>query len=243
MAVADQEEMGPINEFGDVSGSLFRSILLWAITLFALVETALIVAVIRFRRSRTGSGGDIAKGHRGLEFAWTLAPALILLAIGVPAVYTLFQNTNSQADSNLRIEVIGHPWGWEFHYPQTGVTTTEKLHLPVGRPAHLTLTAEESVHSFRIPGLGGKWDLIPGRTNHIWVKPEVTEVISLPCPQACAGTHEQMEIVVESEAEFQRWLTSRMARQIDSAAALRNRAGTGDPRAPIPAGLSSGISI
>ena len=94
--------MGPINEFGDSSGSLFRSVLFWAIILFAVVESALIFAVFRFRRSRTGSGDGVTKGHRGLEFAWTLAPALILVAIGVPAVYTIFQDNGSQAGGNLR---------------------------------------------------------------------------------------------------------------------------------------------
>lgn len=183
--------------------------LAWAILLFLLVETALIYAVFRFRRTRTGSKKGKSSSNRGIEFAWTLAPALIVLGIGVPAVFLLFEGTTYRPDPTLEVQVTGHPGGWNVHYPATGVSSRRQLHLPVGRPAHVTLTAEESAHSYRVPELGGKWDLIPGRTNHIWITPARTAVIPLPCPEACAGSHEPLAIVVESEQDFRRWLSSR----------------------------------
>jgi cytochrome c oxidase subunit 2 len=116
-----------------------------------------------------------------------------------------------------------------FHYPEAGVTSTGELHLPLGRPAHLILTARESVHSFRVPELGGKWDLIPGRTNHVWVTPRETGAIFLPCPRTCAGKHPQMAIVVESAAEFADWISAGASTPHDSAGSTRSRARTRDP--------------
>ena len=112
--------------------------------------------------------------HDARDQAGPLVPAVILAFIAVPTIRTIFETQAKAIPSALQVEVIGHQWWWEFRYPQYGVTTANELYLPVGRTANFALTTKDVLHSFWIPQLNGKRDLISNHTNYIWFTPDST---------------------------------------------------------------------
>jgi cytochrome c oxidase subunit 2 len=132
---------------------------------------------------------------------------VILAIIAVPTVKTIFDTQRPAPANALTVEVIGHQWWWEFRYPQYGVTTANELYLPVGRTANFVLKTQDVLHSFWIPQLGGKRDLITNRTNHLWFTPESTAVWNGVCVEYCGTSHANMRFktFVVSAEQFDAW--------------------------------------
>jgi cytochrome c oxidase subunit 2 len=185
--------------------------LFWEIAIVLFIEAVLLISVFRYRRARKPAPTKGTRRHSALEFAWGIAPALILLSIGLPAVYTLFGARDGGPVESLEVEVIGRLQSWEYRYPELGVVTADRLHLPVGRRAHLELSTRNLIPSFRVEGVDGEQDLIPGRTSHLWLTPDRTGVISASYghPGSLPPTEKQMEILVVTEAEFRSWVARR----------------------------------
>lgn len=202
-----QTTLHPTSDFGTAIDVLFRSILIWEIGIFLVVEAALLIALFRFRRSRPEGHPPQLHGHTGIEVAWTLAPALILVFIGVPTVYTIFRSQAPAPASSLKIEVTGHQWWWEFRYPELGVITANEIRLPRGRPVHLEMTSADVIHSFWLPRLGGKRDVIPGRKTHLWFTPDSAGTFPGQCAEFCGTSHANMRLrgVVLEAADFDAW--------------------------------------
>jgi cytochrome c oxidase subunit 2 len=145
-----------------------------------------------------------------LEILWTAIPAVILIFIAIPTVRTIFATQAKAAPDALQVEVIGHQWWWEFRYPEYGITTANELYLPKGRTVNFALTTVDVLHSFWIPQLGGKRDLITNRTNYLWFTPnDDLETLALNgfCAEYCGSSHANMKFrayTVEPE-EFERW--------------------------------------
>ncbi len=205
-----QTTLHPTTDFGTSINTLFRSILAWEIGIFVVVEGLLIFTVLRFRRPKAGREPRQVHGSTVLEAAWTLVPALILVFIGVPTVYTIFRTQGQPPASSLEVQVIAHQWWWEFRYPELGVTTAYELHLPVGRPVHLQLNSADVIHSFWVPRLGGKRDVVPTRTNHLWFTPDSTGAFPGQCAEFCGDSHANMRLlaVVEPPAAFAAWVAA-----------------------------------
>lgn len=207
-----QTTLYPLSDFGQSLDEVFRQILWWEIGIFVVVEGALIYAVLKFRRTKPIGEPRQLHGHTGIEVAWTLAPALILIFIGVPTVYTIFRTQAPPPANALRIDVIGHQWWWEFRYPELGIVTANELHLPQGRPVHLAITSTDVLHAFWIPRLGGKRDAIPNRVNHIWFTADSTGYMPGQCAEFCGVSHANMRTwaQVDSPAEFDAWVASQL---------------------------------
>jgi cytochrome c oxidase subunit II len=205
-----QTTLQPTSDFGDQIDWLFRSILWWEIGIFILVEGALLFAVLRFRRSKSESTPPQHHGHTGIEVAWTLAPALILVFIGVPTVATIFRTQAAPPAGSLNVQVIGHQWWWEFRYPELGIITANEVHVPQGRPVHFEMSSADVIHSFWIPRLGGKRDVFPNRTTHLWMTPDSTGMMPGQCVEFCGTSHANMRLlaVVDSPADFEAWTRS-----------------------------------
>lgn len=125
-------------------------------------------------------------------------------------------------DGALKVHVIGHQWWWEVRYEGddgTSIATANELHIPVGRSVHLSLSARDVIHSFWVPSLAGKVDMIPGRTNHLILRADEPGVFRGQCAEYCGAQHAFMAIyvVTEPEESFRRWL----AQQARPAAATR----------------------
>ena len=159
-----QSALNPTSDFADRLDVLFRQIFWWAVGVFVVVEGILFYTIFRFRERPGDKRPKPVHGHTLLELGWTLAPALILVAIAIPTIRTIFIVDNPPPEeADVTIEVIGRQWWWEFRYPDLGIVTANEAHVPVGQTVHLRLRSADVVHSFWVPKLGGKRDLVPGR--------------------------------------------------------------------------------
>jgi cytochrome c oxidase subunit 2 len=209
----------PRTEFGRAIDDLWDTLLFWGTIVFVLVEAFLIYTIIRYRARPGQAAPKHVHGNTTLEIAWTLAPAVILAIIAVPTVKTIFSSQRPAPADALTVEVIGHQWWWEFRYPQYGVVTANELYLPVGRTANFVLTSVDVLHSFWIPQLGGKRDLITNRTNYLWFTPESTYVWNGVCVEYCGTSHANMRFktFVVPPAQFEAWANHQKSGPVFSA--------------------------
>ena len=199
---------------GDVAKrqlNLFMWIFWAAVIVFIIVEGALIYIVFRYRR-RPGDGlPKQTHGNTKIEIAWTLAPAIVLAVVAVPTVTTLIDLSGAPPDNALHVRAIGHQWWFEFEYPEQGVTTANELHVPVGRPVRVTLESKDVIHSFWIPKVVGKVDMVPNHVNRLptFIIPEDSPGMYLgQCAELCGTAHALMKfrVIAETPEEFENWV-------------------------------------
>jgi cytochrome c oxidase subunit 2 len=192
------------------------AIITWAsVAIAAVVFSALALILLR-ARGRAAERGlpPQVRGHTGLELAWTIAPAVVLLIIAIPTIQVIFRTQSAATPGNaLEVTVRGWQWWWEFRYPALGVVTANELHLPVGRPVVFSLEGPDVIHSFWVPHLGGKRDVVPGRRNRLTLTPESTGEYWGQCAEFCGVSHANMglRVVVEDPAAFDRWVAAQRA--------------------------------
>jgi cytochrome c oxidase subunit 2 len=176
--------------------------------IFLLVEVALVVFVVRYRRGDRPRGEEAPQihGHGRLELIWTVIPVLILAGIAsfvfwkLPAIQDV--PSASAAPDRLEVHVIGHQFYWEFRYPN-GEVTYDDLIVPVDRVVHLTVDAPDAdvIHSWWIPSLGGKIDAIPGKTNTTWFRAKREGTFRGQCAEYCGLQHASMLATVRVVSE------------------------------------------
>ncbi len=212
-----QSALHPVSDFAHRLDDLFRTILWWAIGVFVVVQGVLVYTLIRFRSRPGDPRPRPIHGHTLLEIGWTLAPALILVVIAIPTIRTIFVVDSPPEGEALTIEVVGRQWWWEFRYPESGVVTANEAHIPVGRTVAFRLRTADVLHSFWVPRLGGKRDLVPGRENLLWFRADSVGTYPGQCAEYCGTSHALMglRIIVDSPAEFEAW-TDRMAAAAES---------------------------
>ena len=208
-----QSTFAPRSDFGTDLFGLYKDVFWWALGVFVLVEGLLLVAIARFRARPGAAEPKPVHGHTVLEISWTLAPALILVFIAVPTMRTIFSTAGHAPEGALRVEVIGHQWWWEYRYPTLNISAYNELHIPVGTPVQLDMTSADVIHSFWVPRLGGKRDLIQGRTNRIAFRADSTGEYSGQCAEFCGVSHANMRlrVFVQSDSVFQRWVDQQRA--------------------------------
>ncbi len=179
-----------------------------------VVFAALLAAIIRFRdRGQPGLPRQI-RGHSLLEIGWTIAPALVLLMIVIPTIQIIFRTQSGARPADaLEVTVRGRQWWWEFEYPGLKIATANELHLPVGRTAVLDLEGPDVIHSFWVPQLGGKRDVVPGRPNRLTFTPDTPGEYPGQCAEFCGISHANMRMVavVHTEETWQAWVTAQQA--------------------------------
>src|SRR6185503_11790655 len=175
-------------------------VLLISAGIFLVVAGLLTVAIIRFRARPGDEGKEPPQiyGSNQLELAWTVIPILIVVVLVLVTARTIIdvQAAKLPADA-LKVRVVGHQWWWEIHYPDHGVVSANELHIPLSarnqrRPTALTLESADVVHSFWVPQLAGKTDLIPNRRNAMWVEPYATGTYLGNCAEYCGVQHAKM---------------------------------------------------
>jgi cytochrome c oxidase subunit II len=213
--------MSPTNIFAPVSTpaeSIFGlSIFVFSTVagIFVVVFALLVYALVRFR-SQNSSRTEPAQiyGSTQVELAWTVIPVLIVVALFLAATRVILAVQNAPHPRNaLEVTVIGHQYWWEYRYPGLNIVTANELHVPISDPAHptptfLTLLSADTDHSFWVPRLGGKTDLIPNHPNHMWIDPHETGLFLGQCAQYCGTQHAKMllRVYVQSREEFDRWV-------------------------------------
>jgi cytochrome c oxidase subunit 2 len=180
-----------------------------AIAVYIIVATLVILAVVRGRRRERVEDADRREDHwiwwGGIAF-----PAVILAVLAVVTVTTT-RNLRTTERDELRVEVTGRRWFWDVRYPDSGVTTSNEIHVPTDRPLDLVLRTDDVVHSFWVPQLAGKVDMVPDHANHLRVKVLKAGVYRGFCAEYCGIQHARMDFIViaEPRADFERWLARR----------------------------------
>jgi cytochrome c oxidase subunit 2 len=197
-------------DFNAANDAVWDQLLLFGTIVFVVVELALIYVIVRFRQRADRPDPKPVHGNTLLEILWTAIPAVILVVIAIPTVRTIFATQAKAAPDALQIEVVGHQWWWEFRYPEYGITTANEIYLPKGRTVNFALTTVDVLHSFWVPQLGGKRDLITNKTNYLWFTPNTdiqTDAFNGFCAEYCGSSHANMKFRVYTvePAEFERW--------------------------------------
>jgi cytochrome c oxidase subunit 2 len=189
--------------------------------IFVLVSGLGVYAMIRFRRRASDDGQEPPQvyGSQQIELAWTIVPLLIVVVLFlVTARYIYGVERRAQPADALEVTIIGHQWWWEIRYPKLGIVTANELHVPISvaarpMPTYITLQSADVIHSFWIPQLAGKMDVIPNKTNRLWVEPLRAGTYVGQCAEYCGVQHAGMLLIVTAHTpeEFARWAAEQQA--------------------------------
>jgi cytochrome c oxidase subunit 2 len=170
-------------------------------------------------------------GNSTLEISWTIIPALILAVMGVFTVATVFDlSAKPKGADVINIKVTGKQWWWEYDYTDENFATANEMHIPVDTPVYLTMTGADVIHSFWIPNLAGKKDVVPGRTSYLTISGDTVGEYSGQCAEYCGLSHANMrlKVFVDSRADYDKWVASQQAKASSELTAF-----VGDEKGPI----------
>ena len=206
----------------DIQG-LYRLIFWMGVVVFVLVQFLIVYTAMRFkhRRSQTGRPNQV-HGHRTLEITWTVIPAIVLLIIAVPTISTIYSTyaAGDDTDNAIVVEVYGKQWWWEFHYPGMGapdadgnptdLITANEIRLPVDQKVVFKMYSNNVIHSFWVPEMTGKMDVIPGHERRVSFTPEASGTYYGECAEFCGTAHAWMRFVlkVQPRADFDSWVSA-----------------------------------
>jgi cytochrome c oxidase subunit 2 len=225
-------KMSPMDPKGPVAAEQYQllSMTMWYALAIGIVVTLLLVGIVWFYRDRgdTKTNPEQIHGSTKLEIAWTLIPILILVSVAVPTVKTAFSTYQPKEADAMTVKVIGHQWWFEFQYADGTVITANEMHIPVGKPVKLDLTSDDVIHSFWVPKLAGKTDMIPNRINHMWLQASEVGDYFGQCAEFCATSHANMKfhVIAQSQADYDKWFADLKAgaKTPTDAAALAGKA-------------------
>jgi len=212
----------PTNIFAPASTpakSIFGlSLFVLAVTagIFLVVFSLLAYSVVKFRKRKVDDGREPPQvyGSNQLELAWTVIPILIVVALFMATARVIAGVQRTTRPHNaIEVIAIGHQFWWEYRYPALGVVTANELHVPLSddnhpTPTFIQLLSADTDHSFWVPRLAGKTDLIPNHPNSMWIDPHQTGLYLGQCAQYCGTQHAKMllRVYVQSSDEFSRWV-------------------------------------
>ena len=200
--------------------------------IFAVVAGLLVYALVRYRHR---AGDEVSEppqvyGSNQIELAWTVLPVLIVFVLILVTSRTIADIQNKKPPpGTVHATVVGHQWWWEIRYPDLGIVTANELHVPAStgdthQPAFLKLQSADVAHSFWVPQLAGKTDLIPNRENLMWIEPTKPGTYLGNCAEYCGTQHARMliRVIVHSPEDFERW-----AREQQQSASVTTNAAEG----------------
>ena len=193
--------------------------------IFLVVAGLLTYTLLRFRQQPGDEKHEPPQvyGSNQLEFAWTVIPIVTVFVLFLATARTIYdvQGAAPPADA-LNVTVVGHQWWWEIRYPGLGIITANELHVPVSesgkaRPTFLKLESADVVHSFWVPQLAGKTDVIPNRENHMWIEPTQPGTYVGNCAEYCGMQHAHMRlrVIVHPAGEFEKWAAAQREPPVD----------------------------
>ena len=203
---------GPVAE----SQLAIFNVLLWVmVVVFVLVEGILLYAIIRFRRRPGQPLPHQTHGNTTLEIVWTIIPTIMILGLGIWSVMTLVDLEEPSAEAGNALEIIatGHQWWFEFEYSDADgqgkkITTANELRVPIDRPVRVSLQSDDVIHSFWIPKLAGKVDMVPTRNNKLWFQGAEIGMFYGQCAEFCGISHALMKFRVHvlTDDDYSAWV-------------------------------------
>lgn len=217
-----QDFLHPAGYNAQKADDLWNIVFVVATVIFVIVEGLLVYAVVKFRH-RPGREASQFHGNPKVEVLLTVIPALILAGIAIPTIRTIFELSAKPSDA-MPVTVIAHQFWWEYQYPGQQVVTANELHIPTGRNVLVTVKGEptdlvtglpEVIHSFWVPRLAGKQDVVPGHTNTIILFTNTPGTYKGQCTEFCGLGHAYMRlrVIAESPTDFENWI---LAQQHDA---------------------------
>ena len=201
--------------------------------IFLVVSGLLVYCIVKFHHRRSDPDREPPQiyGSTQVELSWTVIPILIVVVLFLATARIIFvtERAVKPADA-LDVVVIGHQYWWEYRYPKLGIVTANELHIPVSDPHHptptyLTMSSADTNHSFWIPRLAGKMDVIPNKVNVMWMDPERPGLYLGQCAQYCGVQHAKMllRVYVDSPADFDKWVAQQKQTAAQNAIAAEGR--------------------
>ncbi|HEV7395762.1 MAG TPA: cytochrome c oxidase subunit II [Pyrinomonadaceae bacterium] len=211
------------------------SILVLAIcgVIFSVVAGLLVYTIIRYRHRRGDEASEPPQiyGSNQIETAWTVLPILIVFVLILVTSRTIADVQNRKPPTGaVHSTVVGHQWWWEIRYPELGIVTANELHVPASsdndrQPTFLKLQSADVAHSFWVPQLNGKTDLIPNRENNMWIAPTEPGTYLGNCAEYCGTQHARMllRVVVQTRSEFEQWVKGQQEPAIEDPSEAEGR--------------------
>ena len=224
----------PVTEIASQIYDLHMLIVYVCLAIFVVVFAVMFYSIYKHRKS-VGHQAVQFHEHHMLEVVWTIIPALILIAMAVPATKTIFAMKDTSA-ADMTVKVTGHQWKWEYDYLDKDVrfistmsTSLDQINgkaekgenyllevdspmvVPTGKKVRLLLTAQDVIHAWWVPEFGVKQDAIPGFIKEVWFKVDKEGTYRGQCAELCGKDHGFMPIVVEavSEDKYNEWIASK----------------------------------
>ena len=220
-----QDSLDPHGPYAEKIDVLFRPVAAVAIAVFLLVEGGIFYLLWRYRhhKGREQVPPQI-HGNTRMEIAWTIVPFLILTGVAVPTVATIFDLAARPTGNVLNVTVEGHQWWWGFKYTDPDMQlgdgkplgTANILVIPTGRPVYVSLESvgeligdKTVIHSFWVPELAGKQDVVPNQTNHLTLEADTPGTYYGQCLEFCGLSHANMKfrVIAMAPADFDAWVT------------------------------------
>jgi len=204
--------------------------------IFVVVAGLLVFVLIRFRHKPSDANAAQEPpqiyGSNQIELSWTVIPVLIVVMLFLATARVVYSTEHApKPPSALDVTVIGHQFWWEYRYPKLGIVTANELHVPVSDPQHptptyLTMSSADTDHSYWVPKLAGKMDLIPNKVNVMWLDPETAGLYLGQCAQYCGTQHAKMLIRVYADTpeEFAAWVAHQQQPAEQDASAAEGKA-------------------
>jgi cytochrome c oxidase subunit 2 len=203
--------------------------------IFLVVGGLLLYALLRYRHrpNDVNAAQEPAQiyGSNQIELSWTVIPILIVVMLFLATARVILATEDAPKPvSALDVTVIGHQFWWEYRYPKLGIVTANELHIPVSDPKHptptyLTMSSADTDHSFWVPRLAGKTDLIPNQVNTMWIDPNDPGLYLGQCAQYCGVQHAKMliRIYADSPADFAAWVAHQQELAVENPSAAEGR--------------------
>ena len=200
--------------------SLFTVFMIVCTIMYVLVVGALLLAILRRRKDEGELTVEAGKHEADTPFVrsalvgWIGLIGIGLVGLTIASFFTDRSNASVAANPQLTINVTANQWWWDVKYTTHEASnefrTANEIHLPVGVPAEITLESNDVIHSFWVPNLAGKQDLIPGRVTDIQILPQKTGTFRGQCAEFCGVEHANMalNVIVESKSDFERWVAA-----------------------------------
>jgi cytochrome c oxidase subunit 2 len=198
-----------------------------------IVGGLLAYSIVRFRSRRGDDDREPPQvyGSNPIEFAWTVVPLLIVFVLILTTARTIYTvQAAIPPPGAIKVRVIGHQWWWEVRYPDLNIVTANEIHVPVSdranpTPTFFDLESADVAHSFWVPQLAGKTDLIPNKKNTMWIAPHEPGTYLGQCAEFCGMEHALMllRVVVQPRAQWEQWVASQRTPGADPPGAAHGR--------------------
>ena len=219
---APQTTIDPQSDFADSVQSVYLIVTVLAAIVFVIVMALVLVISIAFRE-RPGREARQFDGNTRLEILWTIIPVVIVIMIAIPTYIAIAETTKPPPPDALVIEVTGHQWWFEFEYAGLDLVVANEIHIPAGVPVSFNLRSADVIHSFWVPQLAGKVDMVPGHENNLWFTAHASAVRDEPylgqCAEFCGLSHANMRfrVYVDTPADFEAWVAAQKADRVEPA--------------------------